>query len=221
MSLEGTVALAALIIAVVALIPAVLQALQQYVATSEGYRRCQAPVIGSWSKRTRRRFRARELRFETLYAVPRFTVRNWWPGVAPNTLYAPPDFCEDSGLVDRGFGHVTTVGRHDESTTWLDLTNALYRQHRAVETDIGARGTQPQSVTLKLGLPCLSVLSRSWDFVPPDVTRPLAVTKVGDLIRIERRLGMNWIELDPVQGNFLAEGCGQTITSYKTRRRGA
>lgn len=50
---EG-LALTALIIAVIALVTSVLQALQQYESTADGYRRCQAPVMGEWSRFTHR-----------------------------------------------------------------------------------------------------------------------------------------------------------------------
>ena len=62
--------LAALIVALVALVNTVSQVLQQYVATADGYRRCNASVMGEWARFTRRRFKWRELRFETVFATP-------------------------------------------------------------------------------------------------------------------------------------------------------
>lgn len=73
------VALTALVIAIVALFITTLQVLQQYAATADGYRRCNAAYMGLWAKATHRRFIWRELRFEVMlswhtYRVSAFLV---------------------------------------------------------------------------------------------------------------------------------------------------
>src|SRR5882672_11507092 len=72
--LDTNVAVTALAIALVALITAVGQLLQQYFATADGYRRCQRSVMGDWAKKTRLRWRWREFRFETLYTTPEISL---------------------------------------------------------------------------------------------------------------------------------------------------
>ena len=67
---NDSLALAALLVALVALLNSVLQVLQQYFATADGYRRCSPSVIGEWARFTRRKFIFRELRFETVFASP-------------------------------------------------------------------------------------------------------------------------------------------------------
>ena len=61
---------AALAIALVALITAVGQLLQQYLATADGYRRCHKSVMGEYAQKTRLHWRWREFRLETLYTTP-------------------------------------------------------------------------------------------------------------------------------------------------------
>jgi hypothetical protein len=54
---EASVSTAALAIAIVALIIALGQLIQQLFGTADGYRRCQSSVIGDWAKLVQRRFR--------------------------------------------------------------------------------------------------------------------------------------------------------------------
>jgi len=68
------VAVTALIISLVALLATFGQVLQQYLATADGYRRCQPSVMGQWGKKTKLRWRWREFRFETVYYVPSLSV---------------------------------------------------------------------------------------------------------------------------------------------------
>lgn len=60
----------ALVVSLVALIVSLLQALQQYFATAEGYRNCAPSVIGPWHRTRHRRFVPSEFRFETVYDAP-------------------------------------------------------------------------------------------------------------------------------------------------------
>ncbi|KAI9686870.1 MAG: hypothetical protein M1822_002623 [Bathelium mastoideum] len=54
----------------------------------------------------------------------------------------------------------------------------------------------------------------SWDFMPPDVVRPLATIGLSDLIIATTRLGMRWPDVDWVEGNFKAEGNGHSLTTF-------
>lgn len=67
---DTNLAAAALAIALVALIIALGQLLQQYFAAADGYRRCQKSVMGEYASKTRLHWRWREFRFETLYSTP-------------------------------------------------------------------------------------------------------------------------------------------------------
>jgi len=63
----------ALVISLVALFTTLLQLLQQFYATVDGYRRCQYPIMGGWARYTYRRFRWSQFIFETLFVVPEIT----------------------------------------------------------------------------------------------------------------------------------------------------
>ena len=68
--------------------------------------------------------------------------------------------------------------------------------------------------------PSITPAKRSWDFVPPEVVRPVATIVIGDVAIIARRLGMDWKQFDPLEGSLKAEGNGQTITSATVRSMG-
>lgn len=61
---------------------------------------------------------------------------------------------------------------------------------------------------------------RSWDFVPDDVLRPLAITTLAGLAATTRRLGMSWKQFEPNMGTLQAEGNHQVITSTVIRGMG-
>lgn len=61
---------------------------------------------------------------------------------------------------------------------------------------------------------------RTWDFMPPDVVRPLASITLGDIVVLAQRLGMRWRTLQPTEGNMRAEGQGYALTSHPVRGLG-
>lgn len=67
---SNTIALAALVISIGALITTVLQVVQQYLASADGFRRCAPSVMGLWAKNTTRKLSWRELRFEVVFEAP-------------------------------------------------------------------------------------------------------------------------------------------------------
>jgi hypothetical protein len=69
-SVDTSLTAVALVIALVALVTALGQLLQQYFATADGYRRCHKSVMGEYAQKTRLHWRWREFRFETLYTTP-------------------------------------------------------------------------------------------------------------------------------------------------------
>jgi hypothetical protein len=72
-SKDTNIAVVALVVALVALLTTIGQLLQQYLATADGYRRCQQSVMSHWAKRTRLRWRWSQFRFETLFVTPTWT----------------------------------------------------------------------------------------------------------------------------------------------------
>ncbi|KFY13236.1 hypothetical protein V492_03382 [Pseudogymnoascus sp. VKM F-4246] len=69
-------------------------------------------------------------------------------------------------------------------------------------------------------LQCIKIHQRSWDFMPPDIVRPLCLSTVSDIATLAVQLGMEWKEFDPAQGNLRAEGGGNLIVSRMVRSVG-
>ena len=235
----------ALAVSLVALITTVSQVLGQFLATADGYRRCQASVMGGWAKMTHRRFRWSEMRFETLYTTPRFGLSEMvllfssTPGLDRTLRFEPPYTTPPLGLskvVDSmkepryqlngepdmmEKTHCEPYHYTSASTTsfvsWLRFMEALHFYSSATFRH-GVR----RHVHYRRGLllPDITMERRSWDFVPPEVVRPLAVVSISNIAILARRLGMLWRQFDPLDGNLRAEGNGHTISSAAVRSMG-
>ena len=239
MSQQDTISAVALAIALIALLTTTAQVLGQFFATADGYRRCQKSVMGGWANLTRRRFRWSELRFETLYTTPRFGLSRLTPG---QILSQETD---SDGIVIKRYqldGSLQSMGStlcdasqrsHRKSTelvSWVKLLFAL--QYNSKETLAVLESNSSWVPVLNHGTGATQVWSgsyliydvrveeRSWDFVPPEVIKPLAVVGISDIAVMARRLGMVWQQFDPLGGNMRAEGNGHTITSTIVRSTG-
>ena len=208
---DTTVSTIALAVALVALITTISQVLGQFLATADGYRRCQASVMGGWAKMTHRHFRWSEMRFETLYTTPRFGLSDGFSVVKEpryqlngSALMMVKTHCEP---------YRNTSAIQTSLVSWVNFMQALHLTSKA---------------TLRCGnhlnekalLPDITIERRSWDFVPPEVVRPLAVVSISNIAILARRLGMLWRQFEPLDGNLRAEGNGHTITSVAVRSMG-
>ncbi|KAL8780978.1 MAG: hypothetical protein Q9213_006229 [Squamulea squamosa] len=243
MANDGTISTVALAVALIALITTIGQVLGQFLATADGYRRCQPSVMGRWAKLTHRRFRWSEMRFETLYTTPRFglhprlalskekdtqghTIQHIQLDGSPYAVRA--SHCEPSPY-DNG----------TELASWVRLMKALHIYSRHSLMRFGSGSTDSEDKTLirtsekdmditqtlpvrkcTITIPNITVQQRSWDFVPPEVVRPLAVISISDIAIIARRLKMEWKQFKPLEGNLQAEGDGHTISSADVRSMG-
>ena len=61
---------------------------------------------------------------------------------------------------------------------------------------------------------------KSWDFAPPEIIRPVAITNVYNIAIIARRLGMTWFEFRPEENLMRAEGNDHVLTSTLVRSMG-
>lgn len=239
MANDVTISTVALAVALVALITTVSQVVGQFLATADGYRRCQPSVMGRWAKMTRRRFRWSEMRFETIYTTPLFglhlrlalskekdlhgnSVQHFQLDGSPYAMKVT--YCEPS-----------PHRRGTMLASWVALIEALHANSRETLNQF-RNGTMEsgnkvivRTSDIEIGsmhnpadylIPDVTIQERSWDFVPPEVVRPLAVVSVSDVAIIARRLGMVWKQFDPLDGNLRAEGAGHTITSSDVRSMG-
>ncbi|KFY24317.1 hypothetical protein V491_02202 [Pseudogymnoascus sp. VKM F-3775] len=229
------VSIVALIVSLVALIATTGQVLQQYFATADGYRRCQVSVMGAWGKKTRLRWRWRQFRFETLYSTPEiFMTPISFPicsaeymlglnDVETNKLWSAPG--------PNNYGRFAGENRSNgDLVGWLEL---LSQMHRSTHRSLSPSKTQDDvnrefkliNAFQKLPsdqrrVPAIEAVERSWDFQPPDVSRPLAKTTLSTLAIMARRMGMRWKVFRPEDGIMHAEGSGHVLTSTVVRTLG-
>ena len=247
MASDTTVSIIALAVALVALVTTVSQVIGQFLATADGYRRCQSSVMGGWAKLTHRRFRWSEMRFETLYTTPQFGLFPYMPGqsVSETDAYGTKEIhyqLDGSPWSKEATYCGTTRGPHlaggTENVSWLRFIEALHRNTGETlklfgvppsKTDIRVRvalnhrlGEIARHASASQGylIPDLKLQRRSWDFVPPEVVRPLASVTICDIAVMARRLGLIWKQFEPLEGNLRAEGNGHTIISTAVRSMG-
>ena len=232
MASDTTISTVALAIALVALVTTVSQVIGQFLATADGYRRCQPSVMGRWAKSTRRKFRWSEMRFETIYRTPFFGLSH--PSDQSPTALAAIQIDGTIASMRDTYCEPTVDNRDGfkELVSWVRFIEALHKSTgetlRNQDLNRGEKyrwglefemnGAIPRQCSRLL--PNLTHQQRSWDFVPPDVVRPLAAVGISDIAILARRLGMTWKEFDPSEGKMKAEGNGHMITSTMVRSIG-
>ena len=248
-STDTNLAASALAIALVALIIAVGQLLQQYFATADGYRRCQKSVVGDWAQMTRLRWRWREFRFETLFTTPEiFLVGDGAPPREDQILITGKiesrrqTFISARSLTDDVDARIranenrvnTRLPSSKATDEMYQLGSGRSRSSQNPSDELACwlllldqihKTTESSMSGLKLDMsspriPALILRERSWDFQPPDVVRPLAKTSVSDIAIIARRMGMRWKDFRPADGVLRAEGHSHIITSTMVRSLG-
>jgi hypothetical protein len=216
-------AITAFVISIAALITTVLQALQQYLATADGFRRCAPSVMGLWSGGTHSKFRWRELRFEVLFETPVLFVA--FPGNTKGPIKRPIFDVDGS---DKSYDATNTVkpGKEsisnistadDEKASWVTFLEAIQRKERDSrkwENDhlVSVTGKKYDSPKYSV-LHQLQKKIRSYDFVPTGVTKPFATTTISHLVETAALLGMFWKSFNVARGNLRAEGNGYMLTT--------
>ncbi|KAI4717076.1 hypothetical protein E4T48_06699 [Aureobasidium sp. EXF-10727] len=208
----------ALVIGILALLATVFQTLQQYIGTADGYRRCGPGVMGPWGRKTRLRFRWREFRFEVLYCVP--FVEYGLAVKGQDGLRTIRPFCDQPELTT--FNPNPPEKQRDwnaELAGWVHLMHNLGLHDQSVRQRI-LHDTGRIACIDWIRCARVEQACRSWDFVPDDVLRPLAITTLSSLTATTRRLGLSWKQFEPNMGTLQAEGNHQVITSTVIRGMG-
>lgn len=79
----------------------------------------------------------------------------------------------------------------------------------------------PQNASLPTPVgAAIKLRERSWDFMPPEMVRPVAITSISDIAIIARRLGMRWVDFRPEENMMRAEGNGHVLNSTVVRSIG-
>ncbi|KAM0251653.1 hypothetical protein ACHAQJ_008113 [Trichoderma viride] len=142
---ELIIAVVALITSVLALIISMLQALQQYFASAQGFSSCSEAAIGKWNKFSERRMRWSEFRIEVLFDAPVIFLAR--PENDKGPLGADKDLKDDQKIVRFSAGVKDLKYTHDpkefnnerdeshqkvvrtannEKATWYILLMAVY-----------------------------------------------------------------------------------------------
>lgn len=171
-----------------------LQVLQQYAATAEGYRICQEAILGPWTKYKDRKFRFRELRYETRYSTPSIELGAFWDG--KYYLYK-----NHRALVGGESDLLVKLDdlekpKNKEWVGWLQFLEELNTLHSKVIADLCVAAKDFQCIETNsnpdadsdpdrvleylamkgpyLGFPSFVPEEHSWDFMPAEVLKPLA-----------------------------------------------
>lgn len=225
---------AALAIALTALAIAVAQLMGQLFATADGYRRCQPSVMGAWAKHTKLRWKWSQMRFETLFTTPeiffcpydpsldstseqRKTSSDiYWIGDFPGTAGRPHwarVACLDYELVEPNLESSSS----QELACWLPFLHSIRDNERqAYRSSSYEKSTEYHNHRR----PACRSVQKSWDFMAPELLRPLAATNIGDIAVMVQRLGMKWQAFRPEDGEMRAEGNGHIIYSTLVRSIG-
>ncbi|KAL8962019.1 MAG: hypothetical protein Q9183_005217, partial [Haloplaca sp. 2 TL-2023] len=238
---ETQIAAAALAIALCALAIATTQLCGQMLATADGYRRCQPSVMGAWAQYTKLRWKWSQMRFETLYTTPeiflfedtsRFANQIHWDsagaysttwqwigyGEGLTNIYGKSVIELKVGVLD---SKLVCQGNDSEPSPELACWLPFLASIRSNESEISRnrhRVYDPRE-NLPRRAACRAV-QRSWDFMAPELVRPLAGTNIGDIAIIVQRLGMKWQTFKPEEGEMRAEGNGHVIYSTFVRSLG-
>lgn len=225
---QNVFGLTALIVSLVALVTTVLQVLQQYFSSAEGYRRCAPSVMGEWSQGTHRRLVAREFRVEVVFETPVIfvadpkNVKGPVPNRAIHYVDGTPSSYKDTKILqpqEQDIADRQAVARvhtaDDERASWVTLLSALQlleRKSREWDRENRPRGTQFKAPTHQIAVG-LQGKKRSWDFIPSSITKPYATSAICHLVEMMAILGLYWKVFDDNRWNLRAEGNGYILTS--------
>lgn len=231
---QNTLALSALIISLVALFTTVLQVLQQYYSSAEGYRRCADSVMGLWSKGTHRKLRFQEFRIEVVFETP--VIFTAHPENKRGPIHGRAIYYIDG--TEKSYNNTRVLGPQaqekvaaeatarvhtadDERASWVTLLSTLQlKESVSRKWDLEYRKKwPPRTRPCTIGLPNyplavgLQSKTRSWDFIPSSITKPYATSAMCHLVEMMAMLGLYWKAFDQSTWNLRAEGNGFILTS--------
>lgn len=187
--------IAALAVSLIALVYSTAALLGQYLATADGYRRCQPSVMGSWAKLTRLRWRWTQFRFETLFVVPEIVItRRTSINATPPTLQALKSVRVElvTGSAESRERTLTSAVGNSvdsfEAASWVGMLESIHA-HESWLNKLGCYRALPDH---ERSPPAVRFRQRSWDFIPVDVIRPQALSTVTGIAILAQRLGMTW-----------------------------
>lgn len=212
-----TLSIAALAVALVALVVALGQILGQYFATAEGYRRCQASVMGPWARKTRMQWRWSQFRFETFFTTPELVLQDYSWRAPEGSGFILDTRLGSHGSTSSPMDGMSEITQCSEMVCWIPFLLSLHSNELALSRLQCYDRTDSTSPVTKPGVICRE---RSWDFMSPEIVRPFAVTNISDIAVMARRMGMTWTDFRPEDGILRAEGNGHVLSSTLVRSIG-
>ncbi len=173
---------------------------------------------------THRKFRRRELRFEVVFETPVLFLAkpDNEKGPIPGAKIYVVDGSSDSYTAtntmkpkEQTVSNISTAD--DERASWVTLLAAIQKEEEdsrkwEESNRMTPRGRKYDRREYTI---ChqMQKKTRSYDFMPPAVTKPYATTTISHLVEMAGMLGMFWKAFDHVSGNIRAEGNGYILTS--------
>ena len=108
--------------------------------------------------------------------------------------------------------------RSPRSVCWLSLLGSLHRNE--AESKRYGCYSQQQTTHCLLVSPAVRLREMTSNIIPPDTAQVSAVTTVGEIAIIARRLGMSWEDFNPELGIMKAKGNGHGLFSTLARSTG-
>ncbi|OPB40531.1 hypothetical protein A0O28_0006100 [Trichoderma guizhouense] len=233
-------AIVALVVSVVALLATFMQVLQQYYASAQGYSQCNEKVMGGWALTKTRQFRLDELRFEVQFDVPVIFVSpptNPNGPVADAPIYyldgtqKSQDDTHSTSTLDLRKEYKEKSAKEkihtsdNEKAAWYVLLFAAQRmelesrewqekQYKDFGPPANLHGIPSKPPTLVDHHTLTIAVQRkrkSWDTMPPSITKPYATTTMCHLIEMMAAVGVYWKEFDRKRDRYWGEGNGFMI----------
>jgi hypothetical protein len=112
--------------------------------------------------------------------------------------------------------HIPKPKRPELLVSWLSLIDAVHRTYESYATKLEHVKRDERGQTIA----AVAIRQWNWDFMPPDLIRPLATSTLNNLILFALRLNMVWRRFDLETGVFLADGNGYSLSSTDVRGLG-
>lgn len=234
MTLEINLSVVALIVSLVALVISSGQFAQQIFGTADGYRRCQDSVIGPWSRKTRLVWRWTQFRFETKFTTPEIVLHTRTSNENDyklNHLSSSHKRQATGDVIELGHEYLphelretfeptkkyAEYSRNGDTVTWISFLRQLYLLQSSKHDFYDFHEAHRPQSDSRIGV---IYRERTWDLMPPDMTLPVASSRLGTLIVLALRLGMTWENLDVGEGILRATGNGHTLIATTIRGLG-
>lgn len=214
MDVATAASIGALVIAILAMFVAVLQALQQYYVTGQLIRLCDSVVFGKMPGQGRRVWEMRQLRFRVVYSIPQVSLRkDLWPTTLPHIpSYAKgPKTLPDLGLMNIRRRELTDSDVKIQRTSWVSYSagEASWVSFcRVVQLSSG------QSMALDL-------IQGDADRCPPDLANVPMQLSMRDIVTMALMTGMKCTQASFEEKSLSMQGLIGSITSSQHPLLGA